>query len=73
MHLLVGLVVILPVLVAEFKLRASFLLEGPLSRIEFRKSLNAVLAVVIGAFVDRDLFARLPAKEGVIAVRAEVF
>ena len=32
-----------------------------------------MLAAVIGAFVDRDLFARFPAKERVVAVGAEVF
>lgn len=30
-------------------------------------------AVVIGAFVDRDLFSQLPAKEREIAVGAEIF
>lgn len=31
-----------------------------------------MLAVIIGAFVDRDFFPRLPAEESVIAVGAEV-
>ena len=32
-----------------------------------------MLAVIIGAFVDRDFFPHFPAEERVVAVRAEVF
>jgi len=63
---------ILPVLIAEFELRASFFLQGPFIRIEFRKGLNAMLAVISTAFVDRYHFPHFPAKERKIAVGAEV-
>jgi len=65
--------VILPVLIAEFELRASFFLQGLFIRIEFREGLNAVLAAVVATFIEGDLFSGLPAKKRVIAVRAEVF
>lgn len=41
------------------ELRASFLLQGPFVKMEFRKSLDPVLAVIIGAFVNRNLFPPL--------------
>jgi hypothetical protein len=64
---------ILPVLIAELKLRASFLLQCPFSRVEFREGLDAVLAAIVRAFVERDLFPDLPSKESMVAVGAEVF
>lgn len=67
----VGLVMILPVLVAELELRAAFLLKNTFSCIELIKCLSTMKAVIIAAFIDSDLFAHFPFKEGAIAIRAE--
>lgn len=67
-----GFVMVLPILVAEFELGTSFLLQSPFIRIELRKRLNAMLAVISTAFIDRNLFPHFPAKECKIAVGAEV-
>ena len=68
-----GFVVILPVLVAELELGESFLLQGLFRSVEFGKGLDAVLAVIGATLIDRDFFSALPAKEGMVAIRAEVF
>ena len=73
MQKLLGLVMILPVLIAEFELRASFLLQGPFIGIEFREGLDAVLATVVAALIKGDFIAGLPSKECVVAVGAKVF
>jgi hypothetical protein len=51
----------------------NFVSSGSFIRVELRKGLNAVLAVIIRAFVNRDLFPDLPAEEREVAVGAEVF
>ena len=68
-----GLVMILPVLVAELKLRAEFITDKTLSRVELVHGLNAMPAVVITAFIDGDLFTAFPLKEGMLAVWAIIF
>lgn len=67
----VGLVMILPVLIAELKLRTAFLLKGTFSGIKLIESLNAVRTIIITAFIDGNFFALFPFKQGAIAIRAE--
>lgn len=66
-----GLVMILPVLIAELKLRAAFLLKGTFSGIKLIKGLSTMKTIIIAAFKDSDLFALFPFKQGAIAIRAE--
>lgn len=68
-----GIVMILSVLVAEFELRAEFITDKTLRRIEFVNGLNAMPAVIIAAFIDGDLFTAFPLKEGMMAIWAIVF
>jgi hypothetical protein len=68
-----GMVMILPVVVAEFKLRAEFFTDKTFSRIKFLKSLDAMVAVIITAFIDGDFFTVFPLKEGMMTVWAIVF
>lgn len=70
---LIGLVMILPVLVAELKLRAEFFADKAFSGIELVESLDAMLAVIITALIDSDLFTVFPLKKGMMAVWAVVF
>lgn len=67
----VGLVMIFPILIAELKLRVAFLLKGTFSGIKLIEGLSTMRAVIITAFIDSDLFALFPLKEGAIAIRAE--
>lgn len=67
----VGLVMILPVLVAELELRAAFLLKGAFSGIKLIKCLSTMKAIVVRTFIDSDIFAHFPVKQGAIAIRAE--
>ena len=55
---LVGFIMILPVLVTEFELRAAFFLKQAFSGIKFIKRLCAMRTIVIRAFIDRDIFLR---------------
>jgi len=68
-----GFVMVLPVLIAEFKLRAKFFLDNAFSRIKLIESLNAMGAVIITAFINSNLFTFFPLKECMMAIRAEVF
>ena len=70
---LLGFVMVLPILIAEFELRASFLLQSPFIGVELRESLDAVLTIVVATFIERNLFPDFPAKESVVTVGAEVF
>lgn len=67
----VGLVMIFPVLIAELKLRAAFLLKGTFSGIKLIKCLSTMKAIIIRTFIDSDIFAHFPFKQGAIAIRAE--
>ena len=67
----VWFVMILPVLIAELKLRAAFLLKGTFSGIKLIKGLSAMKAIIVTAFIDSDVFALFPFKQGAIAIRAE--
>lgn len=69
----IGMVMILPVLVAEFKLRAEFITDNTLSRVKLVHGLNAMLAVIITAFIEGDFFTVFPLKEGMMAVWAKKF
>ncbi len=68
---LVGFIMILPVLITEFELRAAFFLKQAFSVIKCIKCLGAMGAVIVGAFIDGDVFTIFPFKQGTIAVRAE--
>jgi len=68
-----GFEMVLPVLIAEFKLRAKFFLDKAFSRIKLIESLNAMGAVIVTAFIDSNLFTLFLHKEGMMAIRAEVF
>ena len=69
----IGIVMILPVVVAELKLRAECITDKTLSRVELVHGLNAMPAVIITAFIDGDLFTAFPFKEGMMAIWAIVF
>ena len=69
----IGMVMILPVLVAELKLGAEFITDKTLSRVKLVHGLNAMLAVIITAFIEGDLFTVFPLKEGIMAVWAIIF
>lgn len=69
----IGIVMILPVVVAKLKLRAEFITDKTLSRVELVHGLNAMLAVIITAFIDGDFFTAFPLKEGMMAIWAIVF
>ena len=69
----IGMVMILPVLVAELKLGAELITDKTLSRVKLVHGLNAMLAVIITAFIDGDLFTVFPLKEGMMAVWAIIF
>jgi hypothetical protein len=68
-----GIVMILPVLVAELKLRAEFITDKTLCRVKLVHGLNAMLAVIITAFIDGDFSTVFPLKEGMMAVWAIIF
>jgi hypothetical protein len=68
-----GFEVVLPVLITEFKLRTKFFHYKAFSRIKLIESLNAMGAVIVTAFINSNLFTFLPLKEGMMAIRAEVF
>ena len=69
---LMGLVVILPVLVGEFKLRASFFGQCLFPLIEFIDLPYPMGTGIVTAFVDGHFFSLFPGEEGVLAVGAEV-
>jgi len=71
MQQLVGLVMIFPVLIAEFKLGGSCFPDGEFRGVKLIKSLDAMRAVIVRAFIDSDIFAHFPFKQGAIAIRAE--
>ena len=68
-----GFEMVLPVLLAEFKLRAKFFLDKAFSRIKLIESLNAMGAVIVTAFINSNFFTFFPLKERMMAIRAEVF
>jgi hypothetical protein len=70
---LVGLVMILPVLVAELELGTPCLHQFPFPLIELTCLSYPVLAVVVAAFVNGDLFFLLPGKQRMKAIGAVVF
>jgi hypothetical protein len=63
--------VILPVLVVELELGTSLLLQFLLGGIQLCEGLQAVRAVVIGAFMDGDFLLDFPAKQSQTTMRAE--
>jgi len=69
---LVGLVVILPVLVGELKLRTSFLGQCLFPLVQFIQIPYPMGTGIVAAFVDRHFFSLFPGKEGALAVRAVV-
>jgi len=66
-------VMVLSILIAEFKLRAKFFLDKAFSWIKLIESLDAMGAVIVAAFIDGNLFTLFPHKECMMAIRAEVF
>jgi hypothetical protein len=64
----VGLVMVLPVLVTQFKLRAPFLEERLFPLVQLSHLLYAVGTGIVTAFVDGHLFPLFPGKEGMLAV-----
>jgi hypothetical protein len=69
---LVGLVVILPVLVGELKLRASFFGQSLFPLVEFIQVTYPMGAGIVAALVDGHFFSLFPGEEGVMAVGAVV-
>jgi len=69
---LVGLVMVLPVLVGELKLRASFLGQCLFPLIEFIDVPYPMGTGIVTAFVDGQFFSLFPGEEGVVAVGAVV-
>jgi hypothetical protein len=67
-----GFVMIFPVLIAELELGGSLFLQRSFRRVELGKGLDAMLAVIVAALVDRDLFPAFPAEKSTAAIRAEV-
>jgi hypothetical protein len=66
-----GFIMILPVLVTELELRAAFFLKQAFSVIKLIKRLYAMTAIIVGAFIDGDIFTIFPFKQSAVAVRAE--
>jgi len=69
---LLGLVVILPVLVGELKLRTSFLGQSLFPFVEFIDVLHAMGAGIVAALVNGEFFSLFPGEEGMVAVGAVV-
>jgi len=69
---LMGLIVILPVLVGEFKLRASFFGQCLFPLIEFIYVPYSMGTGIVTALIDRHLFSVFPGEEGVLAIGAVV-
>ena len=69
---LMGLIVVLPVLVGELKLRATFLGQGLFPLVEFIHAPYPMGTGIVAALVDGHLFSLFPGEEGVLAVRAVV-
>lgn len=67
----VWFVMILPVLIAELKLRVKLFLKGTFSGIKLIEGLSTMKAIIVTAFIDSDIFAHFPFKQGAIAIRAE--
>ena len=72
MSQLMGLVVVFPVLVGEFKLRASFFGQCFFPVIEFIDFPDPMGTGIVTALVDGHFLSPLPGKEGVVAVGAVV-
>jgi hypothetical protein len=70
---IVGLVVILPVLVRELKLRTSFLGQRLFPFVEFIHVPYPMGAGIVAALVDSHFLSLFPGEEGVLAVGAVVF
>jgi hypothetical protein len=69
---LVRLVMIFPILIAEFKLGASFYPQGFFSPIELLDLACAVKALIVTAFIEGDFFLLFPLKQGVVTIGAVV-
>jgi hypothetical protein len=69
---LVGLVMVLPVLVGELKLRTSFLGQGLFPVVEFIDLPNPMGTGIVAALVEGHFFSLFPGEEGVVAVGAVV-
>jgi hypothetical protein len=69
---LVGLVMVLPVLVGELKLRASFLGQCHFPLVEFIDLPYPMGTGIVTALVDGHFFSLFPGEEGVLAVGAAV-
>ena len=70
---LVGLVVVLPVLIRELKLRAPFLGQRHFPLVEFIHVPYPMGTGIVAALVDGHFFSLFPGEEGVLAVGAVVF
>jgi len=70
---LMGLVMILPILVAEFKLGASFRYKRLLPVVKLPHLSCTVRTMIIAALVEGDLFPLFPIEQGMVTVRAVVF
>lgn len=68
-----GLEVVLPILIAQLKLRRAAVTQEPFSGIKFIKVLDTVRAGIITAFIDSDLRADFPDKQGMLTMGAVVF
>ena len=69
---LMGLVMILPILIAEFKLGVSFCYKRFFPLIKLRHLSCPVRTMIIAALVEGDLFPLFPGKQGMVTVRAVV-
>jgi len=69
---LMGLVVILPVLVGELKLRTPFFCQGLFTLVELVDFSYSMETGIITAFIESHIFSLFPGGEGVLAVGAVV-
>ena len=67
-----GLVMILPILIGEFKLGASFRYKRLLPLIKLSHLSCPVRTMIIAALVEGDFFSLFPGKQGMVTVRAVV-
>jgi hypothetical protein len=67
-----GLVMILPILIGEFKLGASFGYKRLLPLIKLTHPSCPMRTMIIAALVEGDLFSLFPGKQGMVTVRAVV-
>ena len=68
-----GLEVVLPILIAQLKLRRAAVTQEPFSGIKFIKVLDAVRTAISTTFIDSDLRADFPDKQGMLTMGAVVF